>query len=147
MRISRRRPLKIYLPCTMALLAFPVASNAQQAGGPPLGRESAATAMNGGAGWRPPLAEDLALLRDIGGPARGAVSVSPNGRWVAFQLHEPDLGSNQIQLTWLAVRTWGSNFGLSGEAIEPHEQDARGRATPASSHASPVGLDNNRTNS
>jgi dipeptidyl aminopeptidase/acylaminoacyl peptidase len=52
-----------------------------------------------------PVAEDLARLRDIGGPSRGAISVSPNGQWVAFQLHEPDLRSNRIRLTWLAVRT------------------------------------------
>jgi dipeptidyl aminopeptidase/acylaminoacyl peptidase len=54
---------------------------------------------------RRPVAEDLARLRDIGGSARGAVSVSPDGRWVAFQLHEPDLRSNDFRLTWLAVRT------------------------------------------
>ena len=47
---------------------------------------------------------DLAQLRDIGGGAHLAdISVSPDGKWLAFQLQEPDLDNNTFKTTWMAA--------------------------------------------
>ena len=52
---------------------------------------------------RPVSATDLASLRDIGGHARGAISVSPDGRWVVFQLQSPMIDEGNYKLSWIAV--------------------------------------------
>lgn len=52
----------------------------------------------------------LASLRDIGGHDRGGISLSPDGRWVAFQLQEPDLDQNSYRLTWMVVDANGDKF-------------------------------------
>jgi dipeptidyl aminopeptidase/acylaminoacyl peptidase len=53
--------------------------------------------------------EDLSGLRDIGGLAvsasNSALSVSPDGSMVAFQLQVPDVERNTYQLTWLVSST------------------------------------------
>lgn len=109
------------LPCAVALLIAPPAMKAQQAGISAQPGEEIAARSAGGASGRAPMAEDLAGLRDIGGPFRGGIRVSPNGEWVAFLLHEPDLSSNLIRLTWLAVRIDDPNdvraLGDGGELI------------------------------
>lgn len=48
---------------------------------------------------------DLANLRDIGGHARGAINVSPDGLWVVFQLQTPKIAEGDYELTWVAVST------------------------------------------
>lgn len=60
---------------------------------------------------------DLANLRDIGGHARGAISVSPDGRWVAFQLQTPKVSEETYALAWMAV---------SGESGSAAQRIARG---------------------
>ncbi len=50
-------------------------------------------------------ATDLANLRDIGGHARGALSVSPDGRWIVFQLQTPQVSAGDYELTWMALST------------------------------------------
>lgn len=47
--------------------------------------------------------QDLVSIRDIGGHARGAFAVSPDGRWIAFQIQEPELEANTFRLTWYVV--------------------------------------------
>lgn len=47
--------------------------------------------------------EDLANVKDIGGHARGAISVSPDGKWVVFQLQSPELANGDFDLTWMAL--------------------------------------------
>jgi dipeptidyl aminopeptidase/acylaminoacyl peptidase len=87
-----------------ALMCIPATLIAQQSPTPPQTGDGGAQDAEEREVSRPPTPEDLAGLRDIGGPFRGAISVSPDGRWVAFQLQEPDLRSNEIRLTWVAVR-------------------------------------------
>ncbi len=48
-------------------------------------------------------ASDLAGIRDIGGGPRGAISVSPDGKWVAFQIQEPDLEAGNFKLSWHSI--------------------------------------------
>ena len=50
-------------------------------------------------------AADLANLRDIGGHAYGAVSVSPDGRWIVFQLQTPHVSAGDYELTWMVLST------------------------------------------
>lgn len=48
---------------------------------------------------------DLANLHDIGGGAHGAISVSPDNRWVAFQLQKPKIADGAYELSWMVVST------------------------------------------
>lgn len=50
---------------------------------------------------------DLATLHDIGGHHSGAISVSPDGRWVVFQLQTPEISQGDYELTWMAISTDG----------------------------------------
>ena len=52
-------------------------------------------------------ADDLASLRDIGGHHMGAFSVSPNGRWIAFQLQTPDSENGDYDLKWMTLPSGG----------------------------------------
>ena len=51
--------------------------------------------------------EDLAGLRDIGGHADGAFSVSPDQKWIVFQLQSPDIAANTYTLEWKSIRSSG----------------------------------------
>jgi hypothetical protein len=105
MSLDWRWHVALCLSCAIALLTSPALSSAQRTADPPAARSDDSAMAGAGGSSRQLAAADLAGLRDIGGPRRGAASVSPDGRWVAFQLHEPDLRSNDFRLTWLAVRT------------------------------------------
>lgn len=50
-------------------------------------------------------ATNLAKLRDIGGHARGSISVSPDERWVVFQLQAPRMTAGDYELTWIGLST------------------------------------------
>lgn len=55
---------------------------------------------------RPPITTlDLANIKDIGGHHAGAISVSPEGRFVAFQLQSPDIKARNYDLTWYIIET------------------------------------------
>jgi dipeptidyl aminopeptidase/acylaminoacyl peptidase len=59
--------------------------------------------------------QDLATLRDIEG-----LSVSPDGRWAAFQVRRADPQANRYSLEWFVVPTAGGaarRLGDGGEAI------------------------------
>ncbi|MGH8258920.1 MAG: hypothetical protein ACREUG_04445, partial [Steroidobacteraceae bacterium] len=56
-------------------------------------------------GSRPALStRALWSLKDIGGEA-GVMSISPSGRYVAFQLQQPELAANRYRLTWYISST------------------------------------------
>ncbi len=48
---------------------------------------------------------DLLALRDIGDDEMTAISVSPSGRLVAFQLEETDFAANTYRSAWYVVAT------------------------------------------
>ena len=48
---------------------------------------------------------DLVAIRDIGGHHSGAISVSPDGKQVAFQLQVPNVERRDFDLTWYAAET------------------------------------------
>lgn len=50
-------------------------------------------------------ATHLASLRDIGGHARGAINLSPDGLWVVFQLQAPRISEGDYELSWMALST------------------------------------------
>ena len=50
-------------------------------------------------------AEDIANIRDIGGHHSGAISVSPDGRYVAFQLQTPNIEARKYDLSWYVMET------------------------------------------
>lgn len=54
-------------------------------------------------------AADLAGIVDIGGHHSGAISLSPDGKMIAFQLQVPHLESNSYVLSWMVVPTSGSS--------------------------------------
>ena len=58
---------------------------------------------------------ELASIRDIGGHAKGAISVSPDGKWVAFQLQVPKISRGEFEYTWITVSTKpnGSAFAVA----------------------------------
>ena len=49
---------------------------------------------------RPITANDLVGIQDIGGHHSGAIAVSPNGRYVAFQLQSPNIAERSYDLAW-----------------------------------------------
>ena len=51
--------------------------------------------------------EDLTNLRDIGGHAKGAVSVSPDGKWIAFQLQTANIDEGDYGLSWMTLPVEG----------------------------------------
>lgn len=58
-------------------------------------------------------ARRLAETRDIGGGAYGGeISVSPDGKWVVFQLQDPDIEAGQIELSWMIVAARGDGTAL-----------------------------------
>lgn len=48
---------------------------------------------------RPVTAVDLLNLRDIGGHF-GSISISPDGRWAAFQVQRPSIDKNDYETSW-----------------------------------------------
>lgn len=62
-------------------------------------------------GLRPLTANDLANIREIGGhelsvaAILGALSISPNGDYIAFQVQAPNLAKHNYDLAWYAVET------------------------------------------
>ena len=48
---------------------------------------------------------DLANIRDIGGHHYGAISVSPDGEYVAFQLQTPKIDRRDFDLIWYVAET------------------------------------------
>jgi len=54
---------------------------------------------------RPITANDLVKIRDIGGYPNGAISLSPNGKYVAFQLQTPNPKNRDYDLDWYVVET------------------------------------------
>lgn len=62
---------------------------------------------------------DLVQLRDIGGDSYGgAISLSPDGNWIAFQLQEPNLSTNNFRLTWFVVSARGGALRSLGDGGE-----------------------------
>lgn len=59
---------------------------------------------------RPITPIDLVELRDIGG-LRGAISVSPNGEYVAFQIQHGNVARNEYMVGWFVAQI-GVNSGL-----------------------------------
>ena len=52
-------------------------------------------------------ADDLAGLKDIGGSPDGAFSVSPDQKWIVFQLQSPDIAASNYKLEWKSMRSSG----------------------------------------
>lgn len=52
-------------------------------------------------------AGDLAGLKDIGGNPDGAFSVSPDQKWIVFQLQSPDIAASNYKLEWKSMRSSG----------------------------------------
>ncbi len=72
---------------------------------------------------------DLITLRDIGG-YRGAISVSPSGDYVAFQIQQGDPETNRYQLEWFVASTAPNtrevfSLGDGGEVILTGEEIGR----------------------
>ncbi|MGH8327919.1 MAG: hypothetical protein ACRET2_14290, partial [Steroidobacteraceae bacterium] len=51
-------------------------------------------------------ARDLLSLKDIGG-AQGVISLSPNGRYVAFEIQQPDFSADTYRSEWYVASTSG----------------------------------------
>ncbi len=51
----------------------------------------------------PILSEDLLRIKDIGEPDGGPISVSPDGEWIVFQLHTPNVESGSFDISWISV--------------------------------------------
>ena len=51
--------------------------------------------------------KDLVSVREIGGEQRGMFTISPDGEWIAFQLHTPDVEKGDYKLTWMTLPTSG----------------------------------------
>lgn len=70
---------------------------------------------------RSPTAADLFLLRTIGGMTGTGLSVSPDGKYVAFEAHQPDPAGNTYRVAWFTVATTGRanavNVGDGGDPV------------------------------
>lgn len=53
-------------------------------------------------------AKDVASIRDIGGHHSGAISVSPDGRYIAFQLQTPGFKEREFVLAWYVMEIGSS---------------------------------------
>lgn len=66
-------------------------------------------------------AADLFFLRDIGGMTGTGLSVSPDGKHVAFEVHRADLAENTYRVAWFTVGTTGTaqaiNVGDGGDPV------------------------------
>lgn len=54
---------------------------------------------------RPVTPRDLLALRDLGGVGGRGLSVSPDGAYAAFELHQADLEANDYRVAWFVVAT------------------------------------------
>ncbi len=70
---------------------------------------------------RPTTVPDLLTLRVIGGISGNGLSVSPDGRYVAFELHQADLENNTYRVAWFiastARRGIPQNVGDAGDPV------------------------------
>ena len=102
-------------------------------------------------------ASDLAGIRDIGGGPRGAISVSPDGNWVAFQIQEPDLEAGNFKLSWhsISIQSGRPHFIADGGDIllnpkllawtNGHRPTARAKWAPDSSRFAYLVRSNGKT--
>lgn len=65
-------------------------------------------------------AKDLVQIRDVGDPYYGGLSVSPDGRRLAFQMRQADLEGNRYNTSWhIAQTTGGQPLVEVGDGGEP----------------------------
>jgi dipeptidyl aminopeptidase/acylaminoacyl peptidase len=84
---------------------------------------------------RKPTSADLITLREIGGMGGTGLSISPDGRYLAFEAHQADIDANDYTVAWFVSKTIpGSaaiNVGNAGDATLFRSSLASGRIVGA----------------
>ena len=84
---------------------------------------------------RPVTSSDLITLREIGGVTGTGLSISPDGNYLAFELHQADVSANDYSVSWFiaATTSGGALFNVAdgGDATLFRSTEPNGRINGA----------------